>query len=235
MRIWKNLPLVIMLFLLSCQRQLPDTSLIGWWKFDEGKGIVVRDASGHGLDGIVTGGEWTNGKCGKAIHFDGRSYIEVKYRPILDSMTTELTVCAWVKRDTSTSWNTVVSREIVEGWSEYIGLAVYADTALFSVDPDGSHYSNVKDTAACPVGEWTHLAGTFRGSTFTLYINGKPSRNGHFNPPIRYSDQNPLVLGGNTNSQGKQWVDLFHGTIDDIRLYKRALADSEIREMALRK
>jgi hypothetical protein len=231
MRIWKVFMLGIMAFGLACQKPVLDPSLIGWWKFDEGKGGVAHDASGNGLYGNVIGCGWAEGKSGKALRFDGRSFVEVEHRPILDSLTTELTVCAWVKRDTSRSWNTIVSREIADGWSETIGLAVFADTALFSVDPDGAHYSNVKDTAACPAGEWTHLAGTVKDSTFTLYVNGKPVRSGHFHPPIRYADLNPLVLGGNTNTQGKEWIDLFHGTIDDVRLYGRALNDSEIHSL----
>jgi hypothetical protein len=217
---------------LSCGKNLPqDPSLIGWWKFDEGKGNVAHDASGNGLYGNVAGGKWTGGKIGKALYFDGASHVEVTYRPILDSLTAELTVAAWVKRDTSRSWNTVVSREIEGGWSETIGLAVFADTALFSVDPDGSHYSNVRDAAACPAGAWVHLAGTVRDSTYTLFVNGRRIRSGHFRPPIRYTDKNTLILGGNTNTQGKEWVDPFHGIIDDVRLYRRALNDSEIRAM----
>jgi hypothetical protein len=222
--------------LLSCGRNLPkDPSLVGLWTFDEGKGDVVRDVSGHSLDGALTGGEWTDGKSGKAVHFDGQARVVVEHRPVLDSLTTELTVCAWVKRDTSRTWNTVISREIGGGWSETIGLAVFSDTALFSVDPDGSHYSNVKDTAACPAGVWVHLAGTVRDSTYTLYVNGESVRSGRFIPPVRYSDANPLVLGGNTNTQGKEWVDPFHGIIDDVRLYDRALDAFEIRAMASKK
>ena len=235
MRIVKVFLFGVLAFVLACQKTAQDPSLIGWWKFDEGKGSVVHDASGNGLYGNVIGGRWAEGKSGKALRFDGRSFVEVEHRPILDSLTSQLTVCAWVKRDTSRSWNTVVSRETEGGWSETIGLAVNADTALFSVDPDGAHYSNVKDTAACPAGEWTHLAGTVRDSVFTLYVNGKPVRSGRFNPPLRYTDRNPLVLGGNTNTQGKEWIDLFHGIIDDIRLYGRALNDSEIRAMVLEK
>jgi hypothetical protein len=233
MRIWQGILLGVMLLGVSCQKKAQDPFLIGQWTLDEGKGSVVRDISGHGLDGNVVGGDWAEGKIGKALRFDGRSYVKVDHRPLLDSLTTELTVCAWIKRDTSRSWNTVVSREIADGWSETYGLAVFADTALFSIDPDGAHYSNVKDTALCPVSVWTHLAGTFRDSVYTLYVNGNRIRSGVSPVPIRYIDQNPLIIGGNTNTRGKEWVDLFHGIIDDVRIYRRALDDSEIRGLSL--
>jgi hypothetical protein len=235
MKIWQGILLGVILLGVSCHKKAQDPSLIGLWTFDEGKGSVVRDVSGHGLDGNVVGGEWTEGKTGKALRFDGRSYIKVDHRPLLDSLTTELTVCAWIKRDTSRSWNTVVSREIANGWSETYGLAVFADTALFSIDPDGAHYSNVKDIATCPVGEWTLLAGTLRDSVYTLYVNGNRIRSGVSHIPIRYVDQNLLIIGGNTNTQGKEWVDLFHGIIDEVRIYRRALDDSEIRGLSLGK
>jgi len=215
--------------LLSCGREAAkDPSLVGWWKFDEGKGKKARDFSGNGLNGKLNDCGWTDGKSGKALRFEGGSFVVVKHRPVLDSPGAELTVAAWVRRDSSRAWNTVASRQTGSGWSEYIGLAVFADTALFSVDPDGSHYSNIKDTAECPAGTWVHLAGTVRDSAFTLYVNGIPVNRGRFHPPILYADANPLIIGGNTNSQGEEWIDTFHGIIDDVRLYRRALDASEI-------
>ena len=49
--------------------------------------------------------------------------------------------------------------------------------------------------------------------------------------PFQFADTNPLIIGGNTNTQGKKWVDCFHGAIDDVRLYRRALRGEEISKL----
>ena len=82
-----------------------------------------------------------------------------------------------------------------------------------------------------PVGEWIHLAGTYDNATFKLYVNGKLSNSVAYAVPFRYQDENPVIIGGNTNSKGKTWVDCFHGTIDEVRLYNRALNEDELLKL----
>ncbi|MSU33782.1 MAG: hypothetical protein EXS36_01470 [Pedosphaera sp.] len=64
-----------------------------------------------------------------------------------------LTVSAWVNRTADATWNTSISREVKDGPSEYFGLAVVKNKALFSVDADGAHYKNTKSVDDMPVGE----------------------------------------------------------------------------------
>src|SRR3989344_1903849 len=48
---------------------------VGYWKFDDGSGIIVKDSSGKGNDGTCFGFgaqcNWTTGKYGSGISFDG--------------------------------------------------------------------------------------------------------------------------------------------------------------------
>ena len=125
----------------------------------------------------------------------------------------------------------ILSHEVKDGTSEYFGLAVVKNKALFSVDPDGAHYQNIKSDEDMPVGEWIHLAGTYDNATFKLYVNGRLVKSAPCTVPFRFADQNPLIIGGNTNTQGKQWVDCFHGRIDDVRLYSRVLREDEISKL----
>ena len=37
------------------------TNLIGWWKFNEGSGVVAGDSSGGGNDGSIQGATWIVG------------------------------------------------------------------------------------------------------------------------------------------------------------------------------
>jgi hypothetical protein len=103
--------------------------------------------------------------------------------------------------------------------------------ALFSIDPDGAHYRNIKTAEDMPVGAWIHLAGTYDKAEFKLYVNGKLAASEACSIPFSYQDQNPIIIGGNTNNKGKTWVDCFRGRIDEVRLYNRALTGNEVAEL----
>ena len=51
---------------------LTDSSLVGWWKFDEGNGTTASDSSGNGNTAIIKNGGWADGKIGSALQMDGK-------------------------------------------------------------------------------------------------------------------------------------------------------------------
>jgi YVTN family beta-propeller protein len=74
-----------------------------------------------------------------------------------------------------------------------------------------------------PVNQWTHVAGTYDGATLRLYLNATQvatqSRTGSLEV------NNAVVrIGGNTYSG-----EFFPGRIDELRIYNRALSQSEIQ------
>ena len=83
-----------------------------------------------------------------------------------------------------------------------------------------------------PVGEWVHLTGTYDNREFKLFVNGRLVMSAPYTVPLQFADTNPRLIGGNSNSQGKSWLDCFHGRLDDVRLYRRALAPSEVAVLA---
>ena len=82
-----------------------------------------------------------------------------------------------------------------------------------------------------PAGEWIHLAGTYDNAEFKLYVNGRLVKSAPGSGPFRFHDQNPLLIGGNSNNQGQTWLDCFHGMIDEARLFNRALSAPEIEAL----
>jgi len=211
--------------------EVPAKGLVGYWNFDETTGTLANDLSGHGLHGTVRGAARAPGKSGGAIECKQDALVEVRHAAALDEFRDGITVSAWVKRDAESTWNMILSREVRDGPSEYFGLAVVKNKALFSVDPDGAHYQNIQSSEDMPAGEWIHLAGTYDGQAFKLYVNGRLAKSAPCAVPFKFADRNPLIIGGNTNTQGKKWVDCFHGLIDEVRLYNRALNENDISEL----
>src|SRR5439155_13067678 len=74
-----------------------------------------------------------------------------------------------------------------------------------------------------PLNTWTHLAGTFDGATYSLYMNGQllstaPGTLGQTNTA-------PLKIGGSGDSA------TFGGLIDEVEIFNRALTASEIQSI----
>ena len=72
-----------------------ESSLIGYWKFNEGSGTTVEDSSGNGNDGTINGdATWTTGKNGGGLDFDGLDdYVDVGDIDLTDAFT----IAAWIK------------------------------------------------------------------------------------------------------------------------------------------
>ena len=77
-------------------------------------------------------------------------------------------------------------------------------------------------TASIPVGAWTHVAGTYDGTTAKIYINGVQDASQAYSSPIS-TDDNPLHIG----LYGSPAV-YFNGLIDELEIFDRALTPEEV-------
>jgi len=50
--------------------------------------------------------------------------------------------------------------------------------------------------------------------------------------PFGFADRNPLIIGSNTNDQGKTMRDHFFGRIDDLEISDRTLSAAEVAALA---
>ena len=73
-----------------------------------------------------------------------------------------------------------------------------------------------------PTNTWTHLASTYDGSTQKLYVNGALVGSRSQTGSIALSN-GALRIGGNS-----VWGEYFNGYIDEVRVYNRALTQTEI-------
>ncbi|HVW30878.1 MAG TPA: LamG-like jellyroll fold domain-containing protein [Polyangiaceae bacterium] len=198
-------------------------ALVAAYNFDEGSGTALNDVTGNGNDATLSGQTWATGKYGTGLSFEGNSYITVADSPLLD-LTTGMTLSAWVKPlASSTEWPTIALKED-QGDLSY---ALYSQTIyappMLCLGPPSDQYSTCVSGGSVPQGDWTHLAGTYDGSVYRLYINGELVASASQTMAAGVSTD-PLRIGGDSI-----WGEYLTGIMDDLRIYARPLSQSEIQ------
>jgi hypothetical protein len=198
----------------------PGAGLVAAYGFNEGSGTTVNDASGTRNNGTLQGEAlWTtSGKYGKAISFNGTSaLVSVPNSPLLQ-LRTVMTLEAWINPSRLTGiWRDV----IYKGNDNY-----YLEADSTSAKPAlGGTFGGSPHFGREPLrsNTWTHLAGTYDGATLRLYANGAQVSSRAQTGPIAIST-NPLQIGGDST-----YGQYFQGTIDEVRVYNRALSAAEIQ------
>ena len=157
--------------------------LAAHWKFEEGQGTTAFDSSGNGYDvTLVNDPVWVDGYDGGGLNTldGGYGAIQGLYydtTPLPD--TTGLTVCAWIRTESSGGqyiasfdrneyWRLEINGE--GGGPGQVGWDVYDDSGQI----DHGSETRVDD------GEWHHVAGVYDNGTMTIYIDGnaEPSTTG---------------------------------------------------------
>ncbi len=214
---------------------LPIIDLIAYWKFDENTGTTASDSSGTGKNGIINGAVWTTGKSGSALQFDGvNDYVSAG--SIASGVSG--TAMAWIKPSGDHD-----SQQYIMSGGESGGGDINTRYAIFArVDcPNGEWGTRIANGASyqlvCsgqaynsvnfPAGVWKHLAVTYSGSSVSFYNNGQL---------IRYVAQTVSGAGnsqpfsiGRFGAYSGPTKFYFNGTIDEVKIYNRALTDSEIQ------
>jgi len=205
-----------------------DDSLVLALNFNNNSAIgesstLAVDISKYGNNGTIYGATWVDGKFGKALSFDGENdYVEVSDDESLD-ITDAITIEAWVKAE-SANFGTDWIRTIIKKDLAYI-LRIEEGTNKLSLHV----WTNNTADSQCEVsldwttGEWYHVVGTYDGSYQRIYRNGLVVQTQGLTGIIDTSTKN-LLIGGITSS-----AEQLNGTIDEVRIYNRALSADEIR------
>src|SRR3989338_11167387 len=211
--------------------------LVGYWSMNEGTGTRAGDLSGKGNNGILTNGPtWVDGKRGKALSFDGvDDYVFVNDpgdSSVLDFDTSStITMSAWIRKSSLTSYPLIVTKGRSNG--SYTNYAIRSGDGTGSERKFSFFYRNSANTAwhvydtvsnVFEVGNWYHVAVSYTfgtGSSIKMYINcvempgGWVAGTGNDAPLVGNFQ---LWIGDdNANSE-------FHGLIDEVRIYNRALS-----------
>jgi len=208
--------------------------LVGWWRFNEGSGDTASDSSGNGHDGTLLGNpEWVIGPpgFGGALAFHPDKCIGVDtgiYDPT--NGTGQFTVALWAFWDGTGTFQHFLTKSA--GWGEDTMMfqfelwgahtnATYTDRVGVSYIPESVPFSIM------PKNEWVHLALTFDGTNAVIYLNGVDEEG-----PKAFSigpDVEAQVEIGYNSNRPEISERTFHGSLDEVRIYDKALTADEIQ------
>ncbi|HEY8903997.1 MAG TPA: LamG-like jellyroll fold domain-containing protein, partial [Chthoniobacterales bacterium] len=209
---------------------IPLPALQAYLKLDEVSGTSAADATGNGWTGtLVNGGSWVAGYSNNALSLNGSSQYVTLPAGIVSKLN-DFTISAWVKPASLDTWARVF--DFGSGTATTMMLTVKNGAngkPRFAIKISNSAEQQIDAANPLTTGTWTHIAVTLSGSTGTLYINGVASGT---NTAMSFE---PSGMGSTTqNYLGKsQYNDPYlNGSIDDFRIYTRALTAGEISLLA---
>jgi Concanavalin A-like lectin/glucanases superfamily len=207
----------------ALQTPAPSQQPVAEYSFDAGEGTTVEDLSGNGRPASVEGAEWTKGKYGDALRFDGEEdCVSLALSPGL-RLEEELTLEAWVRPEGELSADPIVFDEGEELPAYALGIGIPHSGKAEGVIGDGTGTSRSYSAEALEDDVWTHLAMTFDGAHLRLYVNGALVGTEAVADPA-FASPGPITIGCDALYGAH-----FRGKIDELRIYNRALSGSEVQ------
>ena len=198
-----------------------------YYKFEDD---VTDSADGH--DGEIFGDHhwYIDGKIGRALRFGGEDYVSVPDDDGLD-LGERFTIAGWIYLNEDGKNQAIISKSSPGGgWAPYTFGVSDSNKLVLTIKPDNSN-SNTQWIASDEVltkWDWHHVAVSFNDGEAKLYIDGDFEGSKDLGVTPWASDAD-LTIGAGRNAGGI--FDGLKGRLDDLRIYRRALDENEIRAL----
>ena len=248
---WIAVLFITVLFTTNQATAELEKDLVLYFTFDNVKDKRILDASGNDLDAeIVANVDFIEGKYGNAVHIaaepKGNDCVHVHANDLL-KIEDEITMMAWVYHE---DWDTV-SGQLFDNGSHILGEQKKSYGLGLFPDPENPGFlRNFNDpNVVMRLGgisdgrreitwsfwswgrmvdkEWHHIAGTYDGRTKRIYLDGEILSDDKI-VDFEFIGTNDSDLRIGCAENHPQYI-FKNGLIDEVGLWRRALAPSEIR------
>ena len=198
------------------------------YDFDATEETVVKDISGNGHDAAFVGGMSVqeDGVLGSSAYFNGTDgYVEMPDDVIYGLH--NMTISTWVKPESLGNWARIFDfgSELDPPYPNLF-LTVNSGNNNMRLAFETGDSSQINAGAILQTGQWQHLAVVINGVTASLYLNGEEvgTASDFQFVPMLISNMTSNLLGKSHYTADSY----FQGSMDDFRIYNRALSASEI-------
>jgi predicted phosphodiesterase len=230
---------VVILLLVAVRWFDPrDEGPVAHWVFDKSRltDNEIPDLAGN-LPAKIVGEPAFLDKPAAAIHLQKLTegvVIDAKMPGDSEFLPAEaLTLAAWVRIDAGRTWGGIVGcmqgkadaeRGFLLGYHNenfYFALATKKAGRATYLSGNNTAYEN---------GRWYHVAATYDGRAMRLYVNGQRDADAatQQSGPILYAQSAPFVIGRYQDDQNDFPLE---GAVREVRVYRRALKDTEIEAL----
>jgi hypothetical protein len=191
------------------------TTTGAYWKFDEGSGTIAGDSSGNGQTGNIFGAQWTAGRVGSALQFNGVSdYVGIT----INVPESEYTFAAWFK--------TAAANGAIMSVVDPVSPNAPAHDRHLGLQGGRVCHRVWSEETYCSPGQYNdnlwHLAAVTVGSGGGhLYVDGAQVATGS-KTSSDFTWQTGMVIGNHVS------YGAFAGAIDEVHVYNRVLSPAEI-------
>lgn len=161
------------------------------------------------------------GLFGQALAFSGGEALTLDAHPNLATFTQ----AAWVKPTSADSAaHGVLGSQSGVASQRAPSLSIIEQNRVQAGFGDGSAWNSLSSGPALTPGTWNHIAASFDGTTYRIYVNGALSAS-----TSAFAGKQPYPV---TQLTFGQTDTVFQGRLDRVRIYNRALSDGEIAVLA---
>ena len=216
-----------------------DPAMMAWWKLDETSGATAVDSTGQGNDGTLKGTPaWVKGFKGSALKFStSKDYVAINKLKYNSNRLPAVTVTLWV-RTTNAGDQNLISFDREQYWAIVINGAVAGDGQIAWRVQTDTGAVGAPSAARVDDGNWHHVACLFDNGMLTIYIdgglNGTATGGRTFGTGVTRYGFLGVASQATTFDGTKVTGAPFAGDMDDVRIYSRALAKTEIEQLAFR-
>lgn len=189
------------------QVSAPTLPLYAWWRFDEGSGTSVADASGNGRTGTLSGVSWIAGTRSNALSFANAGVVNFG----LNALPPPWTAAVWVRRHADRDTQALLADST---GGSFIKLEQFPGTHKVGLTQWGVGDYSFNYTA--PLGQWVHLTLVGTASETRLYVNGQ------FTNALAQTISLPL------RQIGAPPGDPLDADVDDFKVFPTALSAAEV-------
>lgn len=219
-----------------------NNGLVGYWKLNEDPAIhnsTIADSSGSSNTGTFTTNDGSTnksltGQIGKAIDFDGvNDYVSIANESNFDfNYNNTFSTSLWVKADTVLDpIDDLFLCKVVSGGAGYCWYRNPDNTLGMVLKNSPSNQAGVVSVSSLPLQSWHHLVVTYDGSGVAAGI--KQYMDGASLTLSTWQDNlSSMSILNNVNLIIGSWSgvnsEFLHGTVDDVRVWNRALSADEV-------
>jgi len=227
---------VVVFILLSTGTVWADLSdgLIAYYSFSGN----ANDESGYGHNGNVYGATLTIDRFvnpNSAYSFDGvDDYIDFGsgISTLFDSWDS-FTLAAWIKHSESSTFDSIIARHDDRKGTFNYAIGVIDNKFVLIADQSYVDSRWLRSNTVLTDGLWYHVVGVYYNKNMTVYVNGTEDESDIF-PAGGIGDLTASLYIGKTGYWSGYPDDrYFSGVIDEVKIYNRALTDSEVYDLYL--